>query len=161
MNKVFTILGRLTMMLIGFAAASFAASALLNLLWLAPLGLDAGAAPIFDGPFLFTVPLMALFISYFAFFPTVVALIIAEWRSARDWLFYTIAGAVVTLPVLGVLLTARAESSLREPGFLLTLVAAGMVGGWFYWLVAGRTAGLWRVGAAAPGRHADASSPRS
>ena len=146
MTQVFAILGRLTIMLLAYAAACVAASAFLHLVWIAPLGigLTGGADPVFDGTFYFTVPFMALFIAYFAFFQALVVVVIAEWWGKRDWLFYAVAGAAVTLPIVGVLLTAHAGSELREPGFLLTIVGAGMVGGLAYWLAAGRDAGRWR-----------------
>lgn len=150
MTQVFAILGRLSMLLLGFAAACFTASGFLHVVWLAPLGIGPGSAPVFDGSFYFTVPFMALFIGYFAFFQTLLVVAVAEWLGKRDWLFYAIAGALVSLPIVGILLTARDGSELGQPRFLLTIVAAGMAGGIVYWLVAGREAGRWRPAGSEP-----------
>jgi len=147
MTQIFAILGRLAIMLLAYAAACVAASAFLHLIWIAHLdiGPARSGAPVSDATFFFlVVPFMAAFIAYFAFFQTLVVVVIAEWWAKQDWLFYAVAGAVVTLPIIGVLLTAHAGSELREPGFLLTIVGAGMVGGLTYWLAAGRDAGRWR-----------------
>jgi hypothetical protein len=154
------ILGQLFLILLGYAGAALAASAFVHALFIGSAGLDAEEARwIATGSILVSVPVVALFVSYFAFLPAVVAIGVGEVTGARDWLFYAIAGglvgvAVVALfwfhsPVADPALSAR-PPMLGSPFVLATLIGAGMVGGMAYWAVAGRLAGSWRPISPAP-----------
>ena len=161
MSRVFLYLFRFAVIVLGFFAAALAASAFLHLLYLGAAGQGAQALA-FEGmePLALSVPLVALVLANFAFLPALAVILIAELTGRRDWLFHALGGAVVT--VLAVALSwsmdlsawrefgegaPTTDSVLRDPQFLLLLLGAGMTGGIAYWLIAGRSAGLWRLSA--------------
>ncbi|WP_204350282.1 hypothetical protein, partial [Klebsiella pneumoniae] len=81
-------------------------------------------------PLVVTIPLLALFIGYFAFAPSAVLILLSEVLARRDWLFYALGGGVVAAAIIGF---ARQSG---DPDFMiagtrviLALIGAGMVGG--------------------------------
>ena len=103
-------LGRFLVIILGYAVAALAASAFLNLTFLASAGFSQEQAPtIASGALVFSVPFVALFVAYFAFMPAVAVHPGAEILGRRDWLFYALAGAVVAAVVIGML-TGMAET---------------------------------------------------
>lgn len=165
MSRVLTYLGRFFIILAGYAAASLAASAFLNIVFIASAGFAAEEMPaMFAGAYIFSIPFIALFVAYFAFIPSVPAILLAEILGKRDWLFYAIAGGIIAVVVLGffwhaadgmyavsegldlVSQPAGRRSAIADSSLALMVIAAGMCGGFGYWLVAGRTAGGWRPG---------------
>jgi len=163
MNRIFTYLFRFAVIIAGYAVAALAASAFLNVVFLASAGFTPEEAPmVATGSVVFSIPFVALFVAYFAFIPAVPAIVIAEILGKRDWLFYAIAGGLIALIVLGFFWHAANEmyvvsealdlpsqpadtrSAITDPSFALLVIAGGMCGGIGYWLIAGRTAGSWR-----------------
>jgi hypothetical protein len=163
MNRVFTLLGRLAIILVGYVAAVLAASATIHLLFLGSQGFSAGQTIwIITGSLIFSIPFVALFVAYFAFVPSVIAILLGEVLAARNWLFYAIAGAGVGLVVVSIFAYGAngmyAVSDAVEPGLqpenpdagfpgvsaAMALIAGGIVAGVVYWVVAGRLAGSWR-----------------
>lgn len=70
--------------------------------------------------------------------PAIVAALIAEMFSIRSWVYHAVAGAGSAL-----MPWALAPSSFEGPIFTAPeILAAGLVGGLTYWLIAGRRAGL-------------------
>jgi len=97
-RRIIAYLARFAVILIGYVVASLAASAFLNILFLALLGYTpADPEPTATASLYFSVPFVALFVAYFAFMPAAVVILIAEVLGRRDWLFYALAGAVVAL----------------------------------------------------------------
>ena len=147
MSVVVILLGRFALAGLAYLAAALAASAFLNLMLLAGGGLTANEAHwLATGPLVFTIPFAALFVAYFAFLPALAAILLAEALGARDWLFYSVAGAVVALAVAAFSWSAAASgySPVSDPGLMMALAGAGMIGGIAYWTIAGRSAGNWR-----------------
>ena len=147
MSVVIVLLGRFALAGLGYLAAALAASAFLNLLLLAGGDLTADEAHwLATGPLVFAIPFAALFIGYFAFLPALAAILLSEALGARDWLFHSVAGAVVALAVAAVRWSAAEPgySPVSDPGLMMALAGAGMIGGIAYWAVAGRSAGAWR-----------------
>ncbi len=161
MSRIFASLGRLVVILAGYGVASFAASAFLTMVFIASAGFGLQEAPdMAMGSFLFAIPLVSLFVGYFAFVPTMPAILLAEILGKRDWLFYALAGGVVGAAVFGyfwremsgpeILVEGSGAApdytytAATSPGIAMTMIAAGMFGGIAYWLVAGRNAGSWR-----------------
>jgi hypothetical protein len=159
MTVFLRIIGQLFLILLGYAVATMAASAFVHLLFLGSAGFAPEDAPwLVMGSIVFSIPLVALFIAYFAFIPAAVAIGIAEIIGARDWLYYAIAGAIVGACVIAlfwysmpypILLDdtpppAPNREPLDNPYVVLAVIGGGMLGGIFYWLVAGRLAGDWR-----------------
>ncbi len=152
MSRVLVYLGRFALIIAGYAVASVAGSAFLNLLFLGSLDLTPDeAASAFPGSIVFSIPFVAIFVAYFAFVPSIVAILVAEVLGRRDWLYYALAGGAVSVVMLVLFFGARplAEASLETVRIVLSIVGAGVVAGVAYWLTAGRNAGSWRDRAAA------------
>jgi hypothetical protein len=161
MSTILVILGRLFVILIGYVAASVAASAFLNLVTVGAI-FPADELPTIVAGTFFTTLFVAPFVAYIAFVPSVVVILLAEFFGRRDWLTYALAGGVVGIVVLGFFwqaagnmydvadaLTEAAQpletrQQLTDPFVAMLMIGAGMVGGVAYWLVAGRMAGDWR-----------------
>jgi hypothetical protein len=159
MTVFLRIIGQLFLILLGYAVAAMAASAFIHLIFLGSAGFGPEEAPwLVMGSIIFSIPLVALFIAYFAFIPAAIAIGIAEIIGARDWLYYAVAGAVVGACVIamfwyaapGPILfddtppSAPGHEPIDNPYVLLAVIGGGMVGGIFHWLIAGRLAGDWR-----------------
>ncbi|WP_457152053.1 hypothetical protein [Mesorhizobium sp. P5_C1] len=145
MSRLIAYLVRFAVILFGYAVASLAASAFLNILFLASLGyMPEHAHPTATASLYFSIPFVALFVAYFAFMPAAIVILLAEILGRRDWLFYALAGAVVAAVFLGLVDNARDSAfAVRETSAIMAVVGGGMVGGIFYWLSAGRWAGSW------------------
>jgi hypothetical protein len=157
MGAVLVCLGRFAIILLGYLTASLAASAFINLIVVGLAGFTTDEAPfVAMGSIIFSIPFVALFVAYYAFIPSVGAILLAEIIGARDWLFHSLAGAVVSIVVIGFFWRAAEPGDViaGDPRTAMTVIGAGLVGGMVYWLVAGRTAGDWRRSAVA-----DAISP--
>jgi hypothetical protein len=105
----------------------------------------------------FAGPLLALLLSIWAFHmlvPAMVGVVISEALALRSWMYHAANGGVAAW--IGWALTQDIQEEYRfltEPGIL---IAAGLLGGLVYWLVAGWTAGFWKP--AGPSRQ-PATSP--
>lgn len=79
------------------------------------------------------------------FWASAAVIVLAEGLKWRGPVVYAIAGAAVglvtALPLTAVFGGAPYESA--SAGLMQLSVAAGSVGGFVYWLIAGRTAGRW------------------
>jgi hypothetical protein len=147
MDRVVVYLFRFAVIIVGYAFASLAASAFLNVVFLGAAGFSAADAHmVATGSFVLSIPFVALFVAYFAFIPAAFAILAGEILAKRDWLFYAVAGGVVAVIAIGVMRGAADAGSEAAggPDFALALVGSGMCGGLGYWLIAGRTAGGWR-----------------
>ncbi|WP_224549604.1 hypothetical protein [Mesorhizobium sp. CA16] len=146
MRRIIAYLIRFAVILIGYVVGSLAASAFLNILVLAHLGYTpADPEPTATASLYFSVPFVALFVAYFAFMPAAVVILTAEVLGRRDWLFYALGGAIIAVVFLGfVHNVGDANFDVTETNARPAVIGAGMVGGIFYWLSAGRWAGSWR-----------------
>ncbi|MBM2714391.1 hypothetical protein JQK88_24860 [Mesorhizobium caraganae] len=154
MSRVIAYLVRFAVILFGYIVASLAASAFLNVLFLASLGYaPEHAHPTATASLYFSIPFVALFIAYFAFMPAAIVILISEILSRRDWLFYALAGGIVAAVFLGfVHQNADINFDVTDPRAIAAVIGCGMVGGIFYWLSAGRWAGSWWQAATSPER---------
>ncbi|HHZ07463.1 MAG TPA: hypothetical protein GX405_01635 [Rhizobiales bacterium] len=146
MSRVLVYLGRFALIIAGYAVASFTAGAFLTVLLHGSIGLARDdSAGVLAGPVVYTIPVLAVFVAYFAFFPSIAVIIAAEVLGRRDWLYYTLAGAAVSLIMIVILFGADPgrNGSAVFAGPAATIVGAGIVAGAAYWLVAGRLAGDW------------------
>ena len=78
-------------------------------------------------------------ISFTVTLPALLAIAIAEIAAIRWWLYYPAAGGLAAFIGWWSMLGVR--EVLNEPTLL---TAAGIVGGFAYWLVAGWNAGFWK-----------------
>ncbi|MGX5843244.1 hypothetical protein ACWGTI_21210 [Mesorhizobium sp. ArgA1] len=145
MSRLIAYLIRFAVILFGYIVASLAASAFLNVLFLASLGYaPEHAHPTATASLYFSIPFVALFVAYFAFMPAAIVILISEIFRRRDWLFYALAGGIVAAAFLGfVHQNADINFDVTEPRAIAAVIGCGMVGGIFYWLSAGRWAGSW------------------
>ncbi|MER8466761.1 hypothetical protein [Mesorhizobium sp. M1396] len=135
---------RFAVILFGYAVASLAASAFLNILFLASLGYTPEhAQPTATASLYFSIPFVALFVAYFALMPACVVILVAEILGRRDWLFYALAGAVIAAVFLGLVEHSGDAFAVADTSAIMAVIGGGMVGGIFYWLSAGRWAGSW------------------
>jgi hypothetical protein len=144
MNRVVAYLLRCAVILCGYVVASLAASAFLHVIFFAWAGFEPKDAPVLTmGSFVFSIPFVALFVAYFAFIPSAAVILVAEVLAKRDWLFYAIGGGIVAAIFLGFLhQAADPDFEVTGAGPMLAVVGGGIVGGFFYWLSAGRWAGV-------------------
>lgn len=163
MNGIAVLFLRLAVILFGYAFAALSASAFLVFIVVGPLGWLPEEIPwVMTGSLMVAVPVLALFVAYYAFLPACVAILAAELLGKRDWLSYALAGGLVGAVVVGLSWQASwslpeiegrgeiVDPAFSDPGLILTIIGCGIVGGIAYWLVAGRWAGAWRE-ATSPG----------
>ena len=144
MTRLFGVLLRLFVILFGYACAVLVAVLFIHLLAWNSLGLDGDVAdPVAQWAALVSVLLTALFVSYYAFLPSVVLITIAELRNIRGWLYFALSGAAVALSVVVLRAMDRPADGAVVPVDAAT-IAAGLAGGIAYWVIAGRGAGAWR-----------------
>lgn len=153
MSRFLLYLGKFAHMLLGYLAASLAASAFLNMVFLGAAGLMAADIPpeVATGSMVFTIPFTALFVAYFAFVPALVVMLLAELLGKRDWLFYALSGGFVALVFLGFAYQGGDPGfAYRAPLLPVSIIGSGLIGGIAYWFVTGRFAGALRPTSPAP-----------
>lgn len=140
MIRFVEILGRFAMIVLGFAGAIAAAGLMLAITLSDMAGREvAEAAPAI----LLTLLFIIAYTGYASFLPAMTAIAIGEVLGKRDWAYYLASGAIVAAVVIGLFLAEGVEEA-EDPEFILSFLAAGLTGGWIYWLIAGRNAGRWR-----------------
>lgn len=151
MTKLIVYLGRFAVIIFGYAGAALVASAFMHLLLLGSQGVAPDEIPPAIGTSLIiSIPLTALFVAYFAFFPSLAAILLAELLGGRGWLLHALGGMAVAVVALG-LFWLTAEHALDDLAasetsrFAAFVMGGGMVGGLAYWLLAGRAAGNWQA----------------
>ncbi|TIR41914.1 MAG: hypothetical protein E5X64_07225, partial [Mesorhizobium sp.] len=78
MTRLVAYLIRFAVILIGYVVAALAASAFLNIMFLASLGLMTDETqPAAQASLWFSVPFVALFVAYFAFMPAAIAILVS------------------------------------------------------------------------------------
>jgi hypothetical protein len=146
MTRVIAYFARFLIIVFGYALASLAASAFINVVFLGSQGFTAEESVMMAaGALAFSIPVVALVVAYFAFIPAVTVILIAEILCRRDWLTYALSGGGIGLAV-ALFIRHAAEpgnAAVSDPRALAALVAAGIVGGIVYWMTAGRWAGSW------------------
>lgn len=92
-------------------------------------------------PFFATVTVTTLWTGAIAILPAVIAIALAEAFAWRSVLYYFLAGGLIAL------IADQASDLVIAPGFpgrrLVIMLAAGFVGGFVYWAIAGQRAGDW------------------
>jgi len=83
-----------------------------------------------------------------AFVPAVIVITIAETFDIRSIFYYAIGGGLIAAVVwymADISVQLENTTDLSPIGYGLQLVAAaGIIGGFVYWLLAGRKAGMWK-----------------
>ena len=112
---------------------------------------DPYADPANTSPLVTFLVIIAGFFTSFhvaslAALPTAIAIAIAELMRWRGFTINLVLGGLVAL-VTGLSLYGSirpgVESNMPSEGTLIVLLATGFIAGFFYWLIAGRSAGKW------------------
>ncbi|GAB5507195.1 MAG: hypothetical protein JJ969_00810 [Rhizobiaceae bacterium] len=144
MTRLFGVLLRLVVILVGYSLAVLMAVLFIHVLAWGSLGFGSGTEdPVAQWATAISVLLSTLFISYYAFLPSAVLITISEMRAIRSWLYFALSGGAVALCVVVLRAMDRTADSAVVPVDAVT-IAAGLAGGIAYWLIAGRNAGGWR-----------------
>jgi hypothetical protein len=141
------LIGRLIVILFGFAAACLVAGMIVVVAVLFPEFSELGAGPIDSGALNIIIGFGFIFISGFALLPAMIVVLITEAFYIRGALTYAVGGGVAGLACyLGLI--PFDPSTLHFDGIvrrhLEIMTGAGIVAGVVYWMIAGRSAGAWR-----------------
>ncbi len=150
------IIGRLITVTVGYLAGCFAAGVTIVLAvagWTTGFG-DVALGHLFSHA-VYAGGALAAFIVVLAFPGAVIMVLLAELFAIRNGFFYLLAsGLIAAVGYVGA--TDYAFGNNLPEGAtdeLIVFVAAGLVAGAAYWLIAGRTAGIW------PARKAPEADP--
>ena len=140
------LLGRIFVVIFSFVFACLAAALVMTLAIVLPDRVISFDDPGAYQSFAVVVGLAATLFSVFAMFPAMIIIAIAEGLRLRSVLFYTIAGGALALVATFGWEFAGTGAGPKEAlgSGREMLAAAGILAGFFYWLLAGRNAGKWR-----------------
>jgi hypothetical protein len=143
-----SLVGRLFVIFFSLILAIIAAGLALAIGVIVPDVVTVATDPVEHFTFFATSFFATGFVGYVAFVPALVLIAIAETFDIRSIFYYTIAGAVIGLfAYYGSNISVALENTTDLPpvSFGLQLVAAaGIIGGFIYWVFAGRKAGRWK-----------------
>lgn len=143
-----SLIGRLFVILFGFLAAAMTAGIIVvgAVLWPEFSDLDAG--PIDHDALNIVLGFGFIFVSGFALVPAMLVVALTEAFYIRSLLAYALGGAAVGL-VCYLGLVPFDPGTLKFDGIvrrhLEIMTGAGILAGVVYWMIAGRSAGAWRV----------------
>lgn len=147
------LVGRVILVFIGCVLASLAAGAVVTVAVLLPEWSALDLGPLGDDTFGIAVSFGAIFLSGFAFLPVLAVILVAEVLEIRTLLYYAAAGAVIAA-LLYLDFSSWDTLAFSVSGFarreIEIMAAAGIVAGFVYWAIAGRSAGSWRRPAPTP-----------
>jgi hypothetical protein len=155
-------IGRLFAAGIGFICAVVAVAVFM-------LAAEVGLSPapgdtpsVYWGQFAIYGSIAAAFVGAMVFVPWAVAALVTEIFSLRSIFVHVGGGGLIGLGASVLSARGPVEGIAAYVGSDLTLfVAAGFVGGFVYWLIAGRMAGLKPVGGPARGEESPPTGPVS
>lgn len=141
MTNILNLIGRIVVIGVGYLCATLVASLLLNALYLVNLFISYQPDQNLQGGIwemlFYTAPVLALMISYFAFVPSFIIILIGEYYNKRGSLFYSLSGIVVVLWIRVAFLQQELFDASKT-NTLMNMLAAGITGGFVYWAIAGR-----------------------
>lgn len=158
MNDTFDYIMRFVVIVFGYCCALLAASWFLTAILFRPIGYDmmvdgAGmivhdmdpnnllASTSYWSGVLFGGIIVAMAGGSISFLPAAILVLLAEIRGYRSSLFYAICGGILGLAAAGSLHVFEDIKELAEISGWAVTACAGIIGGFVYWLIAGRNAG--------------------
>jgi hypothetical protein len=84
----------------------------------------------------------SFYVAGLAAMPITIAIAIAELMRWQSMTINLVLGGLIAL-ITGLSVFAADHEGLPSDGTLVVLLATGFIGGFFYWLIAGRSAGKW------------------
>lgn len=142
-----SLVGRFFVVLFAFLVASFFAGLVVTVAVVMREWTNLALGPVDDGLFMVFATFGFVFVSWLALMPALVAIVLAEALSLRSVLYYALAGAAIGAVAywsLGNFDPSLLRIDSAERREIEIMVGAGIVAGFVYWLIAGRTAGRWR-----------------
>lgn len=134
-------IGRIFAALIGFILAIVAAALFMLTASVGVSPADPADSVWFWGNFGVSAAMTASYLGAMALAPWAVVILVSEVFRLRSVLVYlTVGGLLGAVPSLGLAPMMRPAGN--DPRSIAILVATGIVGGFVYWLVAGRMAGV-------------------
>lgn len=147
-------IGRIFAALIGFILAIIAAALFMLTASVGLTPVDPADSVWFWGSFGVSAAMTASYLGAMALAPWAVVILVTEVFRLRSFLVYLVAGGLLgVLPSLGLAPMMRPLDG--DPRNIAILIATGIVGGFVYWLVAGRMAGVDGVFLTGTGRPRD------
>ena len=142
------LIGRLFVIFLAFLAACAVAGAVVVGAIMFPEFSDLGAGPVDPGALNIVLGFGFIFVSGFALVPAMIVVLLTEAFNIRSALTYAVGGGLVGLACyLG--LVPFDTDQFRFDGIvrrhLEIMTGAGILAGVVYWMIAGRSAGVWRV----------------
>ena len=142
------LIGRLFVILFAFLFACLAAGMIVVGAMLYAEFSDLGSGPFGRSGFNILFGLGFIFFSGFALLPALIVVLITEAFYIRSILAYAIGGALVGAACYLSLIpfdpeTMKFDGIIRQ--HLEIMTGAGIVAGLIYWMIAGRSAGAWRI----------------
>jgi hypothetical protein len=142
------LIGRLFVIFFAFLAACAVAGAVVVGAIMFPEFSDLGAGPVDPGVLNIVLGFGFIFVSGFALVPAMIVVLLTEAFNIRSALTYAVGGGLVGLACyLG--LVPFDTDQFRFDGIvrrhLEIMTGAGILAGVVYWMIAGRSAGVWRV----------------
>jgi hypothetical protein len=100
-----------------------------------------------DPPFaaftaLFAAPVLLVTLLSMMWLPAAIGILISEGFAIRSWIFHALNGAVTAW--IGWSLFGYVDASRIPVNDPLSVTAAGLAGGFAYWIIAGWSAGFWK-----------------
>ncbi|WP_237153249.1 hypothetical protein [Oryzibacter oryziterrae] len=153
-------IGRVFACLIGFMLAIVAAGLFLLIARSEGAPTDPADAFVYWGHFVLSAGLTISMLGFTALIPSAIAMVVSETFGLRSLLFYlAVAGAMGAAAVFGM--SSLMREATHDPQRATMMLAASFVGGFVYWLIAGRMAGLTPRAAPAAGPQAPDQNPPS
>jgi len=140
------ILLRILLGIVGYVLACLAASLVLTIATLTPVRDDLTSLGLQSAALWAVVGVGAAFIAAIAMLPALLVIVLAEGLGLRSVLAYALLGGALALSLsYGLDFAGYAgEPGSTFPREREVIAAAGIAGGFIYWLFAGRRAGVWK-----------------
>ncbi len=144
MDNVGRLLLRFVLVPLGYLVAVMAGTLVILFgSWkLGQAAVDPNAQAIAIFGFVFAAPVLLVLLLSMMWLPARIGVLISEAFAIRSWMFHAGNGAVSAW--IGWSLFGYVDDShipINEP---LAVIAAGLAGGFAYWLIAGWSAGFWK-----------------
>jgi hypothetical protein len=146
MDVVLRLLLRFILVPLGYFAAVLAGAAVILFgSWRfgeMAMRLDSGSADVAIFGFAVAGPILFVMLLSMMWLPGAIGILLSEAFAIRSWLFHALNGAAsawIGWQLFGWFDESRVP--LNQP---LYVIAAGLAGGFAYWLIAGSSAGFWK-----------------
>jgi hypothetical protein len=146
MDVVLRLILRLILVPLGYFAAVLAGAAVILFgawrLGEMAVSLDPGETGTAAFGFVIAGPILFIALLTVMWLPAAIGILISEGFAIRSWIFHALNG--VASAWIGFQVFGPFDNSYIPLNYPLHIAAAGLAGGFAYWLVAGSSAGFWK-----------------